>query len=120
MATITISNLHVNAIIGTLDSERVNRQELILTIEFDYDASLAAANDDLSASVDYSAVEKSVVHCVETSSFLLLEALTAEIGHKILGYDAVSRAKITIAKPCASAFGALISYSEEFFGENRA
>ena len=120
MATITISNLHVNGVIGTLPSERVKRQELILCVEFDYDAALAAANDDLTASVDYSAVEKCVVQCVETTSFFLLEALTAEIARRILQYDAVTRVKISVAKPGASAFGALISYSEEFFGENRA
>ena len=115
MATITISDLHVNAVIGTLPAERTRRQQLILTVEFDYDAAAAAANDDLFASVDYSAVEKFVVQCVEKSSFFLLEALTAEIAHGIFEYDAVSRVKITIAKPGASAFGALISYSEEFF-----
>ena len=52
MAKITISNLRGNAIIGTLPHERIRRQELILTVEFDYDARAAACGDDLMASVD--------------------------------------------------------------------
>lgn len=118
MALISINNLCVNAIIGTLDDERIRRQKLIISVEFEYDARDAAANDDLFASVDYSAVEKAVVQCVENSSFFLLEALTAAIAGEVLAFPPVRRVKIAIAKPKASAFGALITYTEEFFREN--
>ena len=121
MAKITISNLRGNAIIGTLPHERIRRQELILTVEFDYDARAAASGDDLMASVDYSAVEKCVMQCVEKSSFFLLEALAAEIAGEVLNcFAAIERFSITIAKPGASSCGELISYSEEFFPEKKA
>jgi dihydroneopterin aldolase len=73
MGTIKISHLQVNAIIGTLAHEKIRRQNLLLDLEFDYDSKSAAANDDLFASVDYSAVERAVVKCVSESRFALLD-----------------------------------------------
>ncbi|MBQ9786709.1 MAG: dihydroneopterin aldolase [Lentisphaeria bacterium] len=118
MATITVSNLRVNAIIGTLPDERIHRQNLILTVEFAYDARRAAATDDLTASVDYSAVERAAAECAEKSSFFLVEALAGAIAGKVLAFPGVERVKISIAKPGASALGALITYTEEFFRED--
>lgn len=118
MALISINDLCVNTIIGTLDDERLHRQKLIISLEFEYDAAAAAANDDLYASVDYSAVEKAVVCCVEKSSFFLLEALAAAIAGEVLTFSPVQRVKVAISKPKASAFGALITYTEEFRRED--
>lgn len=119
MALISINDLCVNAIIGTLDDERIHRQKLIISVKFEYDANDAAKNDDLFASVDYSAVEKAVVQCVEKSSFFLLEALTAAIAREVLAFPRVLNTEISIAKPKASSFGALITYTENFCRENR-
>ena len=71
-------------------------------------------------SVDYSAVERCIVETASASSFKLLEALALFLGNKILDDFAVSRIKITISKPAASAYGALISYTGEFFPDRRA
>lgn len=114
MGTIKISNLQLNAVIGTLEHERTHRQKLILTVEFDYDSARAAENDDLFASVDYSAVEREVALLVENSSFFLVEALAKAAAEKVLAFAGVSQVRITIDKPAASALGAMISYSETF------
>ena len=115
MGTIKISHLQVNAIIGTLAHEKIRRQNLLLDLEFDYDSKSAAANDDLFASVDYSAVERAVVKCVNESRFALLETLALAVGRSVLDFEKVERCKVVISKPAASSFGALISYTEEFF-----
>ncbi len=117
MGTVRISDLQLTAVIGTLEHERIHRQKLILTVEFDYDSVSAAVNDDLFASVDYSAVEKSVVQCVENSKFFLIEALARAVAEKILAFNGVTAVRLTISKPAASAFGAMISYSETFLPE---
>ncbi len=115
MGTIKINNLQVNALIGTLAHEKIHRQNLQIDLEFDYDSNEAAANDDLLASVDYSAVEKAVVKCVSESCFALLETLALAIGRSVLAFEKVERCKVVISKPAASSFGALISYTAEFF-----
>lgn len=115
MGQVCIRDLQVNAIIGTLEHERIRKQKLVISVTFDYDARQAAQNDDLYASVDYSAVERSIVSETEKSSFRLLEALAARLGQTVLAFPAVTRAEIRITKPQASAFGALITYSETFY-----
>ena len=91
MAQISISSLHVETIIGTLPEERLKKQTVIISVTFDFDARSAAENDDLTASVDYSAVERSIVSAVEKSSFLLLEALTLEARSLIFIFAASSQ-----------------------------
>ena len=117
MGTIRISNLQVNAVIGTLEYERLRRQKLILTVEFDYDSTAAAEKDDLWASVDYSAVEKCVAETAENSSFFLVEALARALAQQVLAFDGVTAVRINIDKPAASALGAMISYRETFCSE---
>ena len=114
MGKVSVENLQVSAIIGTLEHEKIHRQGLRLDVEFEYDSTRAAADDDLFASVDYSAVERTIVETVENSRRSLLEALAADIGRCVLDFNGVKYVKVTIAKPAASAFGALISYCEEF------
>ena len=114
MGKVKINLLHFNAVIGTLPEERIRRQQLIVDLEFDYDAQAAASSDDLNLSVDYSAVEKRVAQLVENSSFALLEALAGAIGREILSFPQVTRTQVTITKPAASAFGGMISFTDEY------
>ena len=115
MSTININNLQASAVIGTLAHEKIYRQQLIIDVAFDYDAAQAALTDDLFASVDYSAVEKNIVELVEKSRFSLLEALARQIGLTVLAFDRVTRCRVKITKPAASACGAMISFCDEFF-----
>ena len=119
MGRVCIDSLKLETIIGTLPEERLHRQQLDISLEFDYDSTAAAANDDLTLSVDYSAVERQVVSLVTGSEFLLLEALAQAVADEVLTFSGVSRVKVTIAKPGASAFGAMISYSNEFFRQEQ-
>jgi len=115
MGKVKISSLRVNTIIGTLPEERLHRQQLIADLEFEYDAQAAASDDDLNLSVDYSAVEKQVVFLMENSSFALLEALAYAVGREVLTFPQVVRVRVTLTKPAASAYGAMISFTDEFF-----
>lgn len=119
MGLITIDDLRVNAIIGTLSDERIHRQQLILNISFSYDACRAAETDDLNFSVDYSAVERKAVEVASGSSFMLVEALAGKLGREIMRFPGVQNCTVTITKPAASAYGAVITYKEEFFPEKK-
>ena len=114
MGKVAINCLQIKCIIGTLEHERVTPQKVILDLEFEYDASLASATDDLTGSVDYSAVERAVVSLVSNSSFFLLEKLAGAVAEKVLEFDGVTRVKVSITKPGASAYGAVISFTDEY------
>ena len=79
MDTIFIRDLVLDAIIGTLEHERTQKQPLRLNIAFSGDFSQAGKSDDLSYSVNYREVEELVIALVENSSFFLLEALAEKI-----------------------------------------
>lgn len=118
MGRVTIQDLRVNAVIGTLPEERERRQQLVLEIAFDFDASQAAASDDLASSVDYSAVERIAVETAETGRCALLETLAARLAERIFAFDRmISRVAVAVVKPSASAYGAMIRYDAEFFRE---
>ena len=115
MAKVTIADLRVCALVGTRPEERIRRQQLVLEVGFTFDASAAAERDDLTASVDYAAVEKLIVTTAEESDCRLLEALARRIALAVLDFSAaVSRVEVAVTKPAASAFGAEITYQEEF------
>ena len=115
MAKVTIADLRVRALIGTRPEERLRRQQLVLEVGFEFDASAAAEGDDLTASVDYAAVERLIVTTAEESDCRLLEAFARRIGMAVLEFaTAVSRVEVAVTKPAASAFGAEITYREEF------
>ena len=117
MQTIFIENLKLNAIIGTLPSERIHRQELRFDLALSCNADKASLSDDLHDAVDYSAVESAVAKLVSESSFQLLEALCRKVGMLILSFDGIESCRVKISKPGASKFGALIAYQADFSRE---
>ena len=62
MDTITIRDLAVSYRVGVPDAERSRPQRLLLTIELVGDFATAAANDDLSVTIDYDAVTQRLLH----------------------------------------------------------
>ena len=79
MATIHIKDLALRTIIGIQEWERAKTQDIIINIAIDYDASQAAASDDIKDAVDYKAIKQAVIMLVEASRFNLVEKMAAEI-----------------------------------------
>lgn len=102
MDTIFIRDLVLDAVIGTMEHERTQKQPLLLNIAFSGDFSEAGKRDDLTCSVNYREVEENVIFLVENSSFLLLEALAEALAEKILSFERVKEVKITIDKKNAA------------------
>lgn len=102
MDTIYIRDLVLDAVIGTMEHERNQKQPLLLNISFSGDFSKAGKSDDLHDSVNYREVEESVIFLVENSSFFLLEALAEALAQKILSFDKVEMVTIAIDKKAAA------------------
>ena len=112
MAIIKIKNLRVNALIGVYEFERNIRQPLIINIKVKFDGSLAARSDDLTDTIDYQKLKRSIIELAETSGFLLLEALTEAMLDLIFEEPLVKRAKVEIDKPNALNFVDSVSLSK--------
>ena len=84
MDLITIAELEVWYHVGVPDQERAEAQRLLLTVEMAYDFSIAAAHDDVRATIDYDAVTQRLLRFGEGRSWRLIESLAVEVADLIL------------------------------------
>ena len=102
MDKICISGLELAAVIGTLPEEQTRRQPLILDLEIGLDLAAAGRSDDLAQTIDYSDIERRMLHLAETAHFQLIEAFAQAAADIVLSYEKVAACTVTVAKPGAS------------------
>jgi dihydroneopterin aldolase len=98
MDVIAIRELEVHFHVGVPDAERERAQRLLLDIEMERDVSSAAAEDDLSKTVDYYAVSRRLLRLGEGRSWRLIETLAVEIADLILCEFGVPRVTVEVRK----------------------
>ena len=98
---VEISGLRANCIIGVDESERLEPQPVEIDIVLDVDLAAAGASDDLVHSIDYRSLAEAVVGAVESSSYLLIEALATRIADICLTESKVEAVEVTLRKPGA-------------------
>jgi FolB domain-containing protein len=84
MDTIVIREWEAYYHVGVPDSERVQPQKLLISLEMTTDFSPAASRDDLAHTIDYHAVVQSLQRLGQGRSWKLLETLAVEIADHIL------------------------------------
>jgi 7,8-dihydroneopterin aldolase/epimerase/oxygenase len=82
---IVLSNMAFQARHGVAEWEKAEAQRFEVDVELVVDVQRAAQDDDLTQTVDYSAVYQVVRQVVESTTFNLIEALAEAIAHEILG-----------------------------------
>jgi 7,8-dihydroneopterin aldolase/epimerase/oxygenase len=70
-----IHQLAVPAMIGVFPNERQAPQTLLMDLEISVNIAAAAAQDDLTRTVDYAAICHAIVQYVEQTAFQLIETL---------------------------------------------
>ena len=98
---VEISGLRANCIIGVDENERLAPQPVEIDIVLEVDLSAAGASDDIADGVDYRSLTETVVASVESSSYLLIEALATRIAEVCLADTKVEAAEVTLRKPGA-------------------
>ena len=101
MAVIRINDLKVRTLIGAYSWERVNKQELIINITIEYDASKACRSDQLKDALNYESVATKAIKTIERSGHTLLEKLTSKLLAGIMSDRRVERAHVRVDKPHA-------------------
>ncbi|MCC6759345.1 MAG: dihydroneopterin aldolase [Candidatus Omnitrophica bacterium] len=109
MATIRITDLTLEAIIGINSWERTTKQEVIINITLDFDSSKAAKSDNIKDTLDYKDLKKSIMTLVESSKFMLLEKLVERVLDLIMKDPKVLKATVRIDKPRALRFAKSVS-----------
>ena len=102
---IHLRDLRASCVIGTGESERERRQELVVNVTLSLDLSAAGRSDRLEHTVDYSILARGIVELAEASSFRLIERLAEEIAGFCLANPRVERVEVRVDKPHALALG---------------
>ena len=101
MALIRINDLKVRALIGANSWERVNKQELIINITLEYDASKAYRSDMLKDALNYESVANQIIKITERSRYVLLEKLVHKLLEGLMFDKRVESACVRVDKPQA-------------------
>lgn len=101
MDKITLEDLKLSCIIGTLPHERISKQEIIISVYVYTDLSLAGKSDDLMKSLNYAEIYREIVDMVENSSFLLVESIAEEIAKIVLLKELACGVNVKVTKPNA-------------------
>ena len=101
---IEIQDLQLRCIIGINQSERENKQDVVINIVLWADLARAAAADDIQATVNYRTLTKQLIEHVESSSYFLVESLAEHIAGICLEYAPVERVQVSVHKPGALRF----------------
>lgn len=91
---------------GVTLEERMEPQPFEVDVDLELDLGPAAASDDLTRTVDYSAVFDLVRDAVEGTSFRLIEALAGTIAERTLAQHAAASVEVRVRKPKAPLPGA--------------
>ena len=112
MDKIFIKDLTAETTIGIFNWERDIRQKVVIDLEMEVDASIAASTDSISDALDYSEISQELLTHIEASDCFLVETLAEELAGIILEKFKVDWVRLRLTKPealtKASGVGVLI------------
>jgi len=102
MDRITIANLEVFAYHGVLKEENALGQKFLVTTELYTDISEAVKEDDITKSINYATVCKTIEAFLKENTFKLIETTADRLAvHLLKTFDRIERIKVEIKKPWA-------------------
>jgi 7,8-dihydroneopterin aldolase/epimerase/oxygenase len=107
---VSLRELRVATVIGVLDWEREIEQTLTFNVEMAADVPKAAASDDISDALDYSAVADTISSTVREGKFRLIETAAERVAERLLAAYPVSWLRLEVRKPIGTdAYTAVIT-----------
>ncbi|NBO56437.1 MAG: dihydroneopterin aldolase [Actinobacteria bacterium] len=95
---IYINGLRLMALVGVLPHEREGLQPLQVDVDLEVDLSEAGITDNLDDTANYGAISQAIAEVVRDSTDTLLERLAARIADRVLHFDHVEVANVTLTK----------------------
>lgn len=104
MDRIRICDLLVRCILGINESERREKQDVVISLTIYTDLRKAGKSDHIEDTVDYRALKKRVLAMAEGSQYFLVEALAETIAEACLDQQGVQQVDVCVEKPHALRF----------------
>ncbi len=109
MDRIRICDLLVRCILGINDSERREKQDVLLNLTIYTDLREAGKSDRIEDTVDYRALKKRILAFAEGSQFFLEEALADAVAELCLAQPRVRQVEVRVEKPNALRFARTVA-----------
>jgi FolB domain-containing protein len=100
----TIKDLRLRTIIGFNDIETKEKQDVVITISYKYNAQQAISADDVKLGFNYKTLTKRIIAFTENSRFKLLEALGKGIFDIVAEHKELKNITVKVEKPGALRF----------------
>jgi len=114
IVTIHIKDLRLRTYIGFNEEELIKKQDVVINIHIDYDASQAMQSDSVDNACNYKVLTKKIIDQVESNRFNLLEKMAADIMAIIETDKKITQARIEIDKPHALRFSDSVSINYQW------
>lgn len=101
---IEIRDLLLRCILGINESERKNKQDVLINVTMWADTRPAARTDRIDDAVNYRTVTKQIIEHVEASEYYLVERLVEQIARICVRDPRVERVRVSVEKPGALRF----------------
>jgi len=101
MDTIFIRDLKIHAILGVYDIERVQTQDILVSVRLSTDTHKAGQSDSIQDCIDYDQLSQKIRTLVINARRFTVEALAADIASLCLTEPAVQSAWVRVDKPQA-------------------
>ncbi len=101
---IRICDLLVRCILGINESERREKQDVVINVVIHTDLRTSGKSDRIEDTVDYRALKKRILAMVESSHYFLEEALADAVAELCLEYSRVRQVEVRVEKPNALRF----------------
>lgn len=101
---IQIREILLRTIVGINPDERVNKQDVVISIALHADLGKACFSDNVEDTIDYKTVKKKVAAMVEGSEFFLVERLAQCIADLCLEDKRIRQVDVCVEKPGALRF----------------
>ncbi len=101
MDKVFIRGLHIQTTIGFFQWEKEIKQTLVIDVEMAWDTAKAAANDELSKTVDYAEISIAIEKFANHNPVDLLETLAERLAEFLMTQYHIPWLKLTIGKPGA-------------------
>ena len=96
---ILINNLIMQASVGVYETEKQNKQRIIVNVELLLSNDTEPKQDNLEETQDYSQFRKCLIDIIQSQHFQLLEVLVEKIHSTLMINSYVIGAKVNISKP---------------------
>lgn len=116
---IILEGLELHGYHGVLDAERELGQPFLVDLELFLDLEPAGRRDDLSLTVDYSAVYAAVKKAFKARRYRLIEAVAEAVAQAVLDEFPVDAVRVRVHKPHAPVRGRFRYFAVEITRERR-